>query len=289
MNAPGWYPDPLGGPAARYWDGTRWDGATQAAAPPPPHEEFPEPPSPPKSRPVWPLWVGLAVAACVAVAAVTFAVTRPKSESSNLIPAEVQKPTLSVAAEPPTLSPAEIAAASVKVSMQQKLDSDPDMKDLGLHVAKVVLVNKSGNEFKGIATVKTRDGEEHEVPIEVTDDGDNTLWEAPPGAFLFAVPDRPPPPPPRAPEPAAAPGVENFTICPSGLSGVATDETSCAFADSVRLSWYSQPGNIITAYSPVTHQSYTMQCAPSATTVWSNAKRCSGVNSQGTLLVVYIE
>lgn len=82
--------------------------------------------------------------------------------------------------------------------------------------------------------------------------------------------------------------VENFRICPSGLTGVATEDTSCAFADSVRSAWHSQPGTTIVAYSPVTHQSYLLTCFVNATNVWPGSKRCSGVNAQGTVLIVYI-
>lgn len=32
--APGWYPDPGGSPAHRYWDGTRWTDALSSAIPP---------------------------------------------------------------------------------------------------------------------------------------------------------------------------------------------------------------------------------------------------------------
>ena len=89
---------------------------------------------------------------------------------------------------------------------------------------------------------------------------------------------------------AAAPAhTDEFTVCPSGMSGVATDDTSCAFADNVRWAWYSQPGTIVTAYSPVTHQSYTMQCTPTATTFWPVANRCVGVNSYGVGLIVFID
>jgi hypothetical protein len=191
-------------------------------------------------------------------------------------------------------------AAEVQSSMQSKLDSDPDLSPLRLKVIHVDLVNKAGNEYKGIATVTTLRETTHDVPIEVTADGDKVLWEAPPGAFLFAVQDTPThapaptaaaPPPPTTllpPSPGSGP-VENFKICPSGLSGVASDETSCAFADNVRSSWYSQPGQSVIAYSPVTHQSYLMTCTPATTTVWPGAKRCSGVNAQGTILIVYID
>jgi hypothetical protein len=87
------------------------------------------------------------------------------------------------------------------------------------------------------------------------------------------------------PAPARA---EVFTVCPSGMSGVSTDDTSCAFADNVRFSWYAQPGSIVTAYSPVTHQTYTMQCTSTSTTIWPEAKRCVGVNSFGAGLIVYV-
>ena len=32
--APGWYPDPYGGPSFRFWDGTRWTDALSSAIPP---------------------------------------------------------------------------------------------------------------------------------------------------------------------------------------------------------------------------------------------------------------
>jgi uncharacterized Tic20 family protein len=32
--APGWYPDPYGGPSFRYWDGARWTDAVSSAIPP---------------------------------------------------------------------------------------------------------------------------------------------------------------------------------------------------------------------------------------------------------------
>jgi len=88
---------------------------------------------------------------------------------------------------------------------------------------------------------------------------------------------------------ASPASADEFTVCPSGMSGVSTGDTSCAFADNVRWAWYSQPGSIVTAYSPVTHQSYTMQCTSTATNFWPVAKRCVGVNSYGVGLIVYID
>lgn len=88
---------------------------------------------------------------------------------------------------------------------------------------------------------------------------------------------------------AAPAGAEEFTVCPSGMSGVTTEDTSCAFADNVRYSWYAQPGAIVTAYSPVTRQAYTMQCTATGTTFWREAKRCVGVNSYGAGLIVFVD
>jgi hypothetical protein len=84
-------------------------------------------------------------------------------------------------------------------------------------------------------------------------------------------------------------GADVFNVCPSGMSGVATADTSCAFADNVRWAWYSQPGTIVTAYSPVTQQAYTMQCTSTGTTLWYEAKRCVGVNSHGVGLIVFVD
>ncbi|ASR77235.1 hypothetical protein SEA_AVOCADO_33 [Mycobacterium phage Avocado] len=82
---------------------------------------------------------------------------------------------------------------------------------------------------------------------------------------------------------------DTFDTCPSGLSGVATADTSCAFADSVRAAFYSQVGWNPIALSPVTGKFYTMQCARAWTTnPWYAPKRCWGVNEYGVALVVFI-
>lgn len=82
---------------------------------------------------------------------------------------------------------------------------------------------------------------------------------------------------------------EYFDVCPSGLSGVASGDTSCAFADNVRAAFYWQPSWTVIATSPVTGKFYTMQCGRTLTdNGWSNPKRCYGVNDAGAVLVVYI-
>ncbi len=87
---------------------------------------------------------------------------------------------------------------------------------------------------------------------------------------------------------AATVRAEEFDLCPSGLTGVVTEDTSCAFADNVRYSWYAQPGTIITAFSPVTGKTYTMQCTETNSDTWPHAKRCVGVNDSGHGLIVVI-
>lgn len=272
---PGWYP-PV--------EGAQWSQPV----------DFPAPERAPEPVPVthnWLVTASLAVGVAGVTAAVILAVVWWPRSSVSTAPTSVPSPdpvTIQQVAPAPTALPAEAIASSVRSSMQHDLDSDPDLRGLGLKVVDVTLVHKSGNEYKGIATVRTRDGVSHDVPVDVTADDANTLWETPEGAFSF-VDDRPPPPAAAPPPPAVPGSVENFKICPSGLSGVASGETSCAFADSVRSSWYSDPGPAVVAYSPVTHQSYLMHCAPAVTDVWPEAVRCAGTNAQGTVLVVYID
>jgi hypothetical protein len=81
---------------------------------------------------------------------------------------------------------------------------------------------------------------------------------------------------------------DDFTVCPSGITGVATDDTSCAFADNVGSAWRSQPGSVVTAYSPVAQQSITMQCAPTVTDRWAAAQRCVGANFSGVDVIVFV-
>lgn len=271
MSEPGWYP-PI--------EGAHWER---------PVEDFPapEPAAVPRQR-RWVVPVALAVGAAGVASAVTVAVVTvwPRQEAAPPPPTvTVPVPVPPSAPPTPTPLPVDVVSKAVQSSMQKHLDSDPDLS--GLKVTKVRLVHKSGNEYKGIANVRTPGGVSHEVPVDVTADENNTLWETPPGAFAFAQ-EKPPPPVVVPPPPPASGPVENFRICPSGVSGVASDETSCAFADSVRSSWYSNPGPTVTAYSPVTDQSYVMHCSSAVTDVWPQAMRCVGTNTQGTLLVVYI-
>jgi VCBS repeat-containing protein len=78
-------------------------------------------------------------------------------------------------------------SAMVKDSMQHQLDSDSRFSKYQLRVESVDVLHKSGNQYEGMATVRTAKGTEHQVPIDVTADGDKVLWNTGPGAFAFAI------------------------------------------------------------------------------------------------------
>lgn len=123
MTKPGWYPDPLGGHGARYWDGAQWDGAIQPGPPTGPMvtREFSEPTSPPTEpsrRRLWPLGV-LGLVLVIAVGAVVFVLTRPTADSKS---APTMTPTKTRA---PSVPKTDQVAADVQSSMQSKLDTDP--------------------------------------------------------------------------------------------------------------------------------------------------------------------
>ena len=52
-----------------------------------------------------------------------------------------------------------------------------------------------------------------------------------------------------------------FAPCADGHSGIATNVTSCPFAENVRIAYLTQPGPDVIAYSPVTGQAYDMLCS----------------------------
>jgi hypothetical protein len=88
---------------------------------------------------------------------------------------------------------------------------------------------------------------------------------------------------------AAMAHAEVFIMCPSGQDGVATEVTSCEFADNVRRAWQSQYGPVVLAYSPVTGNVYNMQCAGGFTAHMNNGMvidtvRCVGGNNAVVVL-----
>jgi hypothetical protein len=76
----------------------------------------------------------------------------------------------------------------VKTSMQEKFDSDADFSKYHLTVVSVDVVRQSGNTYQGLAHVTCK-GTTHDVSVDITADGSNVLWKAPPGSFLFVAQD----------------------------------------------------------------------------------------------------
>jgi hypothetical protein len=73
---------------------------------------------------------------------------------------------------------------TVKTSMQQKFDSDAQFKEWHLLVTRVQVLKQGENRFQGIASVE-HEGTSHDVPVEITADGSNVMWQVQPGAFMF--------------------------------------------------------------------------------------------------------
>ncbi|MGY3887483.1 hypothetical protein [Aeromonas aquatica] len=73
---------------------------------------------------------------------------------------------------------------TVRNSMQQQFDTNEQFKSYGLKAEKVTLIHEQDKKYKGAASV-VLNGKAHEVIISVTADGNNVIWEAPPGSFMF--------------------------------------------------------------------------------------------------------
>jgi hypothetical protein len=85
------------------------------------------------------------------------------------------------------LSPSrEQIGETVKTSMQQKFDSDAQFKEWHLTVTKVQVLKQAENRYQGIATVM-HEGEPRDVPVDITADGSNVMWQAQAGAFMFVT------------------------------------------------------------------------------------------------------
>jgi hypothetical protein len=78
-------------------------------------------------------------------------------------------------------------AGRVMQSVQHQLDTDQDLAQYHLSVQKVSVIPEFGNDYQGLATIRTKKGTERNVPIRVTADKDNMIWRTDPGAFLFAA------------------------------------------------------------------------------------------------------
>jgi hypothetical protein len=71
---------------------------------------------------------------------------------------------------------------TVKNSMQQKFDSDSPFKEWRLTVTGVKVEKQSETQYKGTATL-LHEGEAHDVPVDITVNGENINWQVKPGGF----------------------------------------------------------------------------------------------------------
>lgn len=71
---------------------------------------------------------------------------------------------------------------TVKNSMQQKFDSDAPFKEWRLTVTNVQVQKQDDTRYKGTATL-LHDGDSHDVPVDITVNGENINWQVKPGGF----------------------------------------------------------------------------------------------------------
>ena len=75
---------------------------------------------------------------------------------------------------------------TVKTSMQNTFNTNSQFKEWNMMVTSVQVLKQGGNNFKGIAKIM-HEGTSHDVSIEITVDGNNVMWEARPGSFMFVA------------------------------------------------------------------------------------------------------
>jgi hypothetical protein len=78
-------------------------------------------------------------------------------------------------------------ADRVQQSMQHKLDTDQGLAQYHLSVQTVTVISEFGNDYQGLATIRTNKGTLRDVPIHVTADKDYMIWRTDLGAFLFVA------------------------------------------------------------------------------------------------------
>jgi len=83
------------------------------------------------------------------------------------------------------LSPEQIGQTA-KMSMQETFDKDPQFSNWGLQVTNVHVLRQGDNRYQGIATVIHK-GQFHDIPVEITADGSNIIWQVAPGSFMFVA------------------------------------------------------------------------------------------------------
>ncbi len=115
-----------------------------------------------------------------------------------------------IAEPPPVVSVEERAAAETKKAVQRYLDDDPATGALKLTVTQVLVIHVDGNEYRGMATVRTYKGTTRDAPVSIIVDGDNYIWESDKEGYQWVFDDGYPPG--TIDEPTVIPGAEWISI-----------------------------------------------------------------------------
>ncbi|BCS44874.1 MULTISPECIES: SPOR domain-containing protein [Pseudomonas syringae group genomosp. 2] len=120
-----------------------------------------------------------------------------------------------------------------KLSMQEKLNSDENLKKYDLKVRGVTAIHESGNKYKGMADVEA-EGESHQVTIDIIADSKNIYWEAKPMAFAFVLRLKP-----KALEPAPiASSQDRRVIWSVQVASLSSEPKALQMMDSLRRAGY---------------------------------------------------
>jgi len=91
-----------------------------------------------------------------------------------------------------------MVGGAVKTDMQQQFDTNARFAPYHLQVEKVDVVKQTGNQYEGIAVIRSAKGIDHNVEVQVTADGENVIWKTPPGSLAFMVLEQLNPPTPTS-------------------------------------------------------------------------------------------
>lgn len=111
---------------------------------------------------------------------------------------------------------------SAKASLQQYLESDPNLKSLHLSVVDLTVVKVGENTYQGLATVSSNTSQ-RDIPLKIWADRQNTMWQADPGAFSAFMLEPKPAPDDAAPAPEPSPddpSISNDPLSSWAIKGI---------------------------------------------------------------------
>ncbi|MFC5741152.1 hypothetical protein [Dyella tabacisoli] len=71
-------------------------------------------------------------------------------------------------------------------TMQHRLDTTAPINQLHMIVGRVYVTHAKGNKYQGVAFVNLN-GDIHQVPVDITLDGEQLLLQVQPGSLMFAT------------------------------------------------------------------------------------------------------